>query len=94
MKKKYEITTIEQLINICNSKNIENLMTDLTLFLDYKNKVIDKIKESNPELKDKKSSEIMKPIFIWIDDNKNTLDGVQIKNLDTGEITYIKNKKK
>jgi hypothetical protein len=40
------------------------------------------------------NSDIAKVKFIWIDDGKNELKNVQLKNTTTGEVTNINPKKK
>jgi len=62
-------------------------------FLKSKRKRITLLKE-NPDLKDKLNSEIAKVTFIWIDDGKNEIKNIQLKNENTGEVTNIKPKNK
>ena len=83
--KKYEIETIEQLVNQSTVENFERLATDFLLWFNHINHFIAKYKESNPK------SELPKvKKFIWIDDGKNELKNIQIHNIKTGEITNIK----
>lgn len=91
--KKYEIETLEQLVNISTTENFERLATDFLAWLHYNNIIFEEYKK-NPEYKDKLNSEIAKVKFIWIDDGKNELKNVQLKNTTTGEVTIVKPKNK
>jgi len=91
--KKYEIETLEQLINITTPENFERISVDFLLWLNYTTETFAKIKERD-EYKGKLNSDIAKVKFIWIDDGKNELKNVQLKNTTTGEITNVKPKKK
>ena len=88
--KKYEIETLEQLVNIVNKENIERLSIDFLLWLNQVNDAFESIKEKHPEHKDKLNSELAKTKFIWIDDGKNELNEIQLKDSTTGEIKNIK----
>lgn len=92
--KRYEIETIEQLVNISTTENYERLGIDFLLWLNHINQTFAKIKENHPEHRDKHNSDIAKVKFIWIDDGKNDIKNVQLKNTTTGEVTNIKPKKK
>lgn len=93
--KRYEIKTIEQLINITSVENFERLGTDLLLWLNHINQTFAKTRENNPDFKNKQNHEIFKvDTFIWIDDGKNEIKNIQLKNTTTGEVTNIKPKKK
>lgn len=91
--KKYEIETLEQLINITTPDNFERLSIDFLLWLNQVNQTFAKLKERE-EYKDKINSDIAKVKFIWIDDGKNELKSMQLKNTTTGEVTTVKPKKK
>ena len=56
------------------------------------NELFVKMKEANPELKDKLNSDIAMASFIWVDDGKNDLKATILKNTQTGEISKIKTK--
>ena len=88
--KKYEIETLEQLVNIVNKENIERLSIDFLLWLNQVNETFESIKEKHPEHKGKLNSELAKTKFIWIDDGKNELNEIQLKDSTTGEIKNIK----
>jgi hypothetical protein len=90
--KKYEIETLEQLVNITTPENFERLSVDFLLWLNQVNQTFAKIKERE-EYKDKMNSDIAKVKFIWIDDGKNDLKNIQLKNTTTGEVKNIKPKK-
>lgn len=89
--KEYEIETLEQLVNIVTPENFERLTIDFLSWLNYVNLSFAKIKEKE-NLKDKLNSEIATVKFVWVDDGKNKIKGVKIKNTTTGEITEIKTK--
>lgn len=91
--KKYEIETLEQLVNITTPENFERLSIDFLLWLNQVNQTFAKIKERE-EYKGKINSDIAKVKFIWIDDGKNELKNIQLKNTTTGEVKNIKPKKK
>jgi len=91
--KKYEIETLEQLVNITTPDNFERLSIDFLLWLNQVNQTFAKLKERE-EYKDKINSDIAKVKFIWIDDGKNELKSMQLKNTTTGEVTTVKPKKK
>ena len=92
--RKYEIETFEQLVNIVNSENYERLGTDFLLWLHYVNAQFQNIRNNNPQYADKINSDIAKVKFIWIDDGKNDIKNIQLKNTTTGEVTNIKPRKK
>jgi len=88
-EKRYEIETIEQLVNLSNVENYERLGIDFLLWLNYVNQTFDKYKKDNPNSK--------LPIvnkFIWIDDGKNEIKHVELRNTTNGEVTTheVKNK--
>lgn len=85
--KRYEIKTIEQLVNVSNVENFERLSMDFLLWLNYINNWLHKFKEANPNSEQPKID-----TFIWIDDGKNELKNIQIKNTKTGEVTNYKPK--
>ena len=78
--KRYEIETIQQLVNVSNVENFERLSVDFLLWLNYLN-----------HIKAKQDIEVEK--FIWIDDGKNELKKTQITNKKTGEVTTLWNHK-
>lgn len=88
--KKYEIDTLEKLINVASLENIERFSIDFFLWLHYTLDLIDKLRKEDPEgTKGKSNSEILQSIFIWIDDGKNELKHCQVKNPITGEVHEI-----
>lgn len=89
--KEYEIETLEQLVNIVTPENFERLSIDFLSWLNFVNLSFAKIKEKE-NLKDKLNSEIATCKFVWIDDGKNKIKGIKIKNTTTGEIAEIKTK--
>jgi hypothetical protein len=88
--KRYEIDSFDKLLNVANKENVERLAVDLAGWLLYITDVIEKYKEHHPEAKGKLNSEIVKCHFIWIDDSKHDLKGVNLTNINTGEVTEIK----
>ena len=81
-EKRYEIETIEQLVNLSTVENYERLGIDFLLWLNYVNQTFDKYKKDNPNSK--------LPIvnkFIWIDDGKNEIKHVELRNTTNGEVT-------
>ena len=93
--KKYEIDTLDKLVNAANRENIERLSIDFLLWLNYVVNFIDEVRKQHPELKDKQNTEIINEcMFKWTDDGKNDINGVEIKNKKTGEVTYVNLKKR
>jgi len=90
MAKKYEIETLEQLVNIVNDENFEVISTDFVLWLNYMNQTFKQVKEHNPELKDAANSDIAKVVFVWNDDGIIGLHKAQIRVKETGEIIELK----
>ena len=89
--KEYHIDSFEKLINVVNPKNVQNLSSDLIGWLMYSEKIISQIREQYPEeTKGKKNSELLKCSFIWIDDNKTDIIGVNVEDRTTGEIKEIR----
>lgn len=92
--KRYEINSFEKLINIVNSENFEMLSTDFLLWLHYTMVAIEALKSKDPDAtKGKTNWEIMQSIFIWVDDGKNELNSLQVKDKATGQIHEIKIKR-
>ena len=89
--KEYHIDSFEKLINVANSKNVENLASDLIGWLMFSEKIVSQIREQYPEeTKGKKNSELMICSFIWVDDNKTDFIGVNIENRTTGEVSEFR----
>ena len=85
--KRYEIETLEQLINIVTSENYERLATDFLYWLDFANQTFEELKKE-PQNKGKQNCEIAKVKFIWVDDGKAGLTGVKLTNTATGEVKH------
>ena len=85
--KEYHIDSFDKLFNVATPENIDRLSIDLFKWFMYSHKMIEQIKEKHPkETKGKLNSEIAKCTFLWVDDGKNDLIGVDIHNNKTGEI--------
>lgn len=78
--KRYEIETIEQLVNVCNSENFDRLTLDFLLWLDFTNKQFESIRKKHTKLKNHTNSQIAKVTFVWIDDGKNGITKAELKN--------------
>jgi hypothetical protein len=90
MSKQYEIDSFEKLCNVVNNENVDRLAVDLAQWLLVYANTVESIRESYPELtKDKLNTQIAKGAFVWVDDGKNDLLGVQVTNEATGEVTKI-----
>ena len=87
---RYEIDSLERLVNLVNKENIDRISIDLLLWLNYLADFVDKFRAENPKLKDKSNWELFRPTFTWIDDGKNEIDHVKITNEKTGEVTEVK----
>ncbi len=88
--KTYQIDSWEKLLNLANEENLERILVDFTKWLSFYVSFIGEVRKKNPEeTKNKNNYEISKCTFIWIDDGKNDLIGVEITNKKTGETTRI-----
>jgi len=88
--KRYEIDSLERLVNLVNKGNIDRISIDLLIWLNYLVDFVDKFRAENTKLKEKSSWELFRPTFTWIDDGKNEIDHVRITNDKTGEVTEVK----
>lgn len=85
--KEFHIDSFEKLFNVATPENIDRLSIDLFKWFIYSQKMIEQIKEKHPkETKDKLNSEIAKCTFLWVDDYKNDIIGVDLHNRQTGEV--------
>lgn len=85
--KRYEINSLDKLLNVANKENINRLSIDFLLFLNTHVNQIEAIRKQYPkECEGKTNQEIATGSFIWIDDGKNDLTGVTFKDKDTGEV--------
>jgi len=83
--KTFEIKTIDQFLNVVNDENIECILKDYIIFIQYIHQVVKTAKDKNPELKDKLTSELISSTFVWTDDNVNELKKVITTVKETGE---------
>lgn len=89
--KRYEIDSFKKLCNIINDDNYEQITTDLCHWLGFHISIMRDIRKKHPkETKGKTNWELAQTSFIWIDDGKNDLKAVLVKNKDTGETNTIK----
>jgi hypothetical protein len=87
---RYEIDSFEKLLNIINEDNFGSLSMCLLKWLKYHTLLMKQYREKYPEYaKDKSNWELGKITFIWIDDGKDDLKFVSIKNELTGQVTQI-----
>lgn len=88
--KKYEIDTLEKLINCASTKNFDRLSPDFLIWLYYTVSVIEHHRKKHPEeTKGKSNTEVMKSTFIWVDDGEHKLKHFTIKDPSTGEVHEI-----
>lgn len=92
--KEYHIDTLEKLLNVITKENAEVLVVDVAKWLFSYSDLLHRMKEANPEYKNKLNSEICKGSFVWIDDGKNDVTRGRLINQSTGEITYYDVKEK
>ncbi len=89
--KRYEIDSFKKLCNIINEDNFEALTTDLVMWLTYHVHMMREIRKMNPEItKGKSNWEISATSFIWINDGEHKMEGVNVKDQTTGEVTFFK----
>lgn len=94
MSKKYNIDSLEKLINIGNKQNAQNLLIDFSQWYLCVIDMAEAIRQRHPEEAKKLTNyELLKPSFVWIDDKKHEMKGVKIINENTGEETKITIKK-
>lgn len=91
--KRYEISTIEQFVDVVTPENFERIIEDFAGFLAHSHDVFAQLKESHPEYRDKSVKEIADVKFIWIDDGKTGLVSTELTNKETGKKKIIKHKK-
>lgn len=86
--KQYEITNLEQILNVVNDSNIEHLINDFAKWLIFYHEAIKSCREQNPkETEGKSNFEILQCAFLWTDDGKSELTGCIMTNSKTGEVT-------
>lgn len=73
--KEYRLVTIADIIDVLTSENIDNFLVDFKSFIETTQNLLHIARVLDPELKDKKNSEIGEPIFNWIDDGKHDQTG-------------------
>lgn len=86
--KEYEIDSFEKLVNVINDKNFDSLVTNLIMWLGYNVKFMKEMRSSMPKkyTKDKTNWDLGRSTFIWIDDGKQEMKFVRVKNGLTGEV--------
>lgn len=90
--KQYEIDSFKKLCNIITDENYEQITMDLCKWLAYHVHIMNEYRHKFPkESKGKTNWEIAKTSFIWIDDGKNDIKKVIIKNKETGEVYVVSN---
>lgn len=93
--KRYEIRSIEDILNIVNNDNAVNLATDFSHWLMQYANIITKLKTEHPDLcKGKTNFEIVQGFFDWVDDGKNEILSTTLINRETGEENVIKHNQK
>jgi hypothetical protein len=89
--KEYHIDSFEKICNLVNEENVIRLARDFQLWLLSYQGFIDIFRKDHPEeTRGLTNSQIAKGVFIWIDDGKNDLKGVELTSKETGEKTSIK----
>lgn len=87
----YEIDTFNKLLNVVNTENFELFVYDLTQYLAFYVGAVAKVRELHPkETEGMNNTDLIRSHFRWIDDGKNDFKGYEVKNPDTGEVTYHK----
>lgn len=90
--KKYNIDTLQKLMNVVTSENYERLMADFCLFMAHYIGTVDAIRKEKPDLcEGKLNCEIGEASFTWIDDGETKIKHFTVENKDTGEVTTIEN---
>lgn len=93
--REFYIDTLEKLINATTVENFDRISLDFIFWLNYTINAIELLKNEDPKgTNGKSNSEIMKSVFIWTDDGKTGVAGLQLKDPSTGEIHKIKVKKR
>ena len=91
--KKYRIDSFERLINVATPENVDRLAVDLCMWLKYHIAVVEKLKETQPELKDLPNYYIAPGHMIWVDDEKHDHLNTIVTDPITGEVREYKMKK-
>lgn len=90
-KKQYEIQSFEHLCNIVNDENVEDLATDLALWLISYNDLLSSLKKEHTEkYKNKNNWDIAKGGFNWINDGECKINGYKTIVEETGETRFYK----
>jgi hypothetical protein len=93
--KRYEIDSFEKLVNVINEDNFESLTKDLIMWLAFHVDAMKLVRKNLPEkLKKKTNWQLNKSTFIWIDDGKNEMKEVVIRNQTTGEVQTLRFEKR
>ena len=89
--KEYEIDSLKKLLNVINEENYDRIIIDLAKFLRIFTLHTKELRDKFPEeTKGKTNYQLTKPIFKWIDDNKNEIKECAILDSDTGRKIIIK----
>lgn len=93
--KRYEIDTMDKLVNVATKENYGRLAKDLLLWLYTSIDMFDRLRAKHPELANgRTNSELANVSFNWVDDGKNDLKDIVLKNNITGEVFKAKIKKR
>jgi hypothetical protein len=85
--KKYRIASFDQLLNVVNEENLERISIDFALWLSTNVAIMNEIRTKHPkETEGKLNSELVKSVFVWIDDGEHDLKSVTITDSRTGEM--------
>lgn len=85
--KQYPIRSLDDIGDTLSPENAERFLIDVVLAFKSYMEVMHEFKKANPELKDKKNSELMKFGFDWVDDGGHDKLSTRIEGPDGLEIT-------
>ena len=85
--KTYNIDSFEKLMNVLNDENFQRLSIDFVSWMATYLGHVNHIKKEYPKQTEGKDNwEITSSQFVWIDDGKNDLKSIELKDKSTGEI--------
>lgn len=88
--KEYRLVTVADIVDVLTPDNIDNFLIDFKSFVESIQNLCELARMIDPEMKDKKYSEIGQAVFNWIDDGKHEhTGGLRITHPETNQEIYL-----